>query len=524
MVKKIVYYRYAKQALEKGIEILFRVIKLTLGPNGKSVVFGFKSGVTKIVSNGRIIAREIELSNVIENTGVALIRQAALKTNDIVGDGVTTSIILAREIIKRGVQSVAIGYNPVAIKKGIEKSVDFIVSKILEYSRPVQSLQDVVNIASVAAGNDLELGYIIARAIEVVGIEGVISLDETLSSVTSLEVVEGLSFNKGFISPYFIADSQSTVISQDHPYILLIDKKIKKVQRELIFILEQVAKTGRPLLIVAEDIDKEALSTLLLNKLKNIVNVVAVRAPGFADRRRLFLEDLAVLTGSQVVSDNTGIQLDNFSLDMMGSAKNVKVSKTCTTIMSDNNQLAVTLRCSQIRQQIQLSNNVYEIEKLEERLLRLSSRIAVVKIGAMTETEMYEKKLRLEDAISAARSAIQEGIIPGGGATLVHLSQEMHQWSHKFLSVDELRGSMALEQALCMPLCTIVDNIGLNGVMVFNHIKDKPFEMGYDVNKRMIVNMYNSGIVDSAKITRVALQNGASIASVIITTECLIVE
>ena len=524
MVKKIVYHQYAKQTLEKGIEILFRVIRLTLGPKGKNVVLGSKLGVPQIVNNGMMIAREIELSNKLENTGVALIRQVALKTNDVVGDGATTAVILAHGIIRKGIQSVAAGYNPVAIQKGIEKSVNFMVSKIFEYSRPVRSIQDIVNIASVAAGNDAEAGNIIARAIEKVGIEGIISLDESPSLITSLEVVEGLSFNKGFISPYFITDDKGMVISQDYPYILLIDKKITKVQRELIYVLEQVAKTGRPLLIIAEDIEKEVLSTLLLNKLKGIVNVVAVRAPGFADKRRLFLEDLAILTGAQVVSDDKGIKLENLSLDIMGSAKSVKVSKTCTTITSDSNKSAVDLRCSQIRQQIRLSGNVYEREKLEERLSRLSSRVAIIKIGAMTETEMYDKKSRLEDAINSVRSAIEEGIIPGGGATLVHLSQEMLSWSYEFLSSEELIGARVLDHALCMPLCTIVDNTGLNGLIVMNHIKDKPFEIGYDANKSMVVNMYSSGIIDSAKIIRVALQNAASIASVIITTECLIVE
>lgn len=524
MIKKVVYHDKARKALEKGIDILSQAIGVTLGPKGKNVVLGCKLGLPQIINDGATIAKEIELSDSLENTGVALIRQAALKTNDVAGDGTTTSIVLAHAIIKKGMKSIAAGSNPLVLKKGIEQAVKFIVNKLSEYSRPVQNIDDIIKIASISSGNDLEVGSIVACAIEKVGREGVISFEESQSVGFALEVTEGIRFNKGFISPYFLNDLSSIEIFQDNPYILLTDRKISVVQKELIPMLEQVSKTNRPLLIIAEDVEKEALATLILNKLKGIVNVVAVRAPGFADRRKVFLEDLAILTGGQVISEDMGLSLEEVSLNMMGSAKHVTISKSYTTIIAHDNKNAVELHCSNIRQQIETINNSYEKEKLQERLSKLSCGVAVIKLGAATDVEIKDKRLRLEDAINATKAAIEEGIIPGGGATLVHLSQEMSIWANEFLSSEELVGALIVEQALCMPLLKIVQNTGLNGLVILEKIKKACFEIGYDANNGTIADMYTSGIIDPTKVTRSALQNAASIASIIMTTECIIVD
>nr|YP_007878172.1 60 kDa chaperonin [Calliarthron tuberculosum]AGA63783.1 60 kDa chaperonin [Calliarthron tuberculosum] len=524
MSKEILYHDDARKALERGMDILSEAVGVTLGPKGKNVVLERKFGVPQIVNDGVTIAKEIELENQIENTGVALIRQAASKTNDVAGDGTTTATILAHAIVKQGLKNIAVGLNPIMMKKGIEKAVNFIIDKISEYAHPVKNINNIINVASISSGNDFEIGNMIAEAIQKVGREGVISLEEGQSTHTSLEITEGLRFDKGFVSPYFITDNAKMEIVQENPYILLTDKKITLVQQELMPILEQVAKTGRSLLIIAEDIEKEVLATLILNKLRGIVNVVAVRAPGFADRRKLFLDDLAILTRGQVISSELGLNLEDVSLDLMGSARRVIISKDFTTIISEGNEQEVLMRCSQIRKQIEASNNNYEKEKLQERLSKLSGGIALIKLGSATETEMKNKKLRLEDAINATKAAIEEGIVPGGGATLVHLSEELDIWANKYLFAEELVGALIVKQSLCMPLCKIVQNTGLNGNIIVEKIKKTDFSMGYDANKDKIVDMYLAGIIDPAKVTRSALQNAASIAVMILTTESLIVD
>jgi chaperonin GroEL len=524
MSKEILYHNNARKALEKGMDVLAEAVGVTLGPKGRNVVLERKFGTPQIVNDGVTIAKEIELKNQIENTGVALIRQAASKTNDVAGDGTTTAIVLAHAIVKQGMQNVAVGLNPIIIKKGIEKAVKFVVNKIAEYACPVQDIHNIVDVASISAGNDLEVGNMIAEAIEKVGREGVISLEEGQSTSTYLEITEGMRFEKGFISSYFITNAAKMEISQENPYILLTDKKITLVHQELIPILEQVAKTGRPLLIIAEDIEKEALATLILNKLRGIVNVVAVRAPGFADRRKDFLDDLGVLVGGKVISSELGLSLEDISLDFMGSARRVVVTKDSTTIIADSNKQDVRVRCSEIRKQMEISNNNYEKEKLQERLSKLSGGVALIKLGSATETEMKNKKLRLEDAINATKAAIEEGIVPGGGATFVHLSQELSTWAKNHLVSEELAGALIIQRALSMPLSKIVKNTGANGSVIVEKVKNTDFAMGYDANKNEIVEMYSAGIIDPAKVARSALQNAASIASMILTTECLIVD
>nr|YP_009295232.1 60 kDa chaperonin [Dasya binghamiae]AOH77244.1 60 kDa chaperonin [Dasya binghamiae] len=522
MNKIILYHDDARKALEKGMDILAEAVSITLGPKGRNVVLEKKFGAPQIINDGVTIAKEIELKDVIENTGVALIRQAASKTNDVAGDGTTTATVLAHAIVKQGLKNVAAGSNPMLLKKGIDKAVKFVVSKISEYSRPINDVNDIMQIASISAGNDMEIGYMITEAIKKVGKEGIISIEEGQSTVTELDIKEGMKFDKGFISPYFITDSSKMEVIQDNPYILLTDKKITLIQQELLPILEQVAKTGRPLLIIAEDIEKEALATMIVNKLRGIVNVVAVRAPGFGDRRKALLEDIAILTAGQLITEDTGLCFDTISLDQLGTARKVQISKDSTTIVSGNNEDIIAARCEQLRKQIQVSSNGYEKEKLQERLAKLSSGVAVIKVGAATETEMKEKKLRLEDAINATKAAIEEGIVPGGGSTCVHLSKYLNSWAHENLLGEELVGALIVEKALLSPLIRIAENAGINGAVILEKVKQNTFAIGYNANSNKLVNMYECGIIDPSKVTRSALQNASSIASMILTTECII--
>lgn len=524
MSKQILYQDDARKALERGMDILTEAVSVTLGPKGRNVVLERKFGSPQIVNDGVTIAKEIELQNFIENTGVALIRQAASKTNDVAGDGTTTATVLAHAIVKEGMKNVASGANPIVLKKGIEKAVKFIVSKISEYSRPINSIQDIAHIASISAGNDSDIGNMIADAIKRVGREGVISLEEGQSTSTQLEVVEGMKFEKGFISPYFITDSSKMEIIQDNPYILLTDKKITLVQQELVPILEQVSKTGRPLLIIAEDIEKEALATIIVNKLRGIINVVAVRAPGFGDRRKALLEDIGIVTSGQLITEDIGLNLDKVSLTDLGTARRVTITKDSTTIITDGNQLNIKSRCDQIRRQIEVSSNNYEKEKLQERLAKMVGGIAVIKVGAATETEMKDKKLRLEDAINATRAAIEEGIVPGGGSTLVHLSVDLYAWAKNSLIDEELVGALIVNNALISPLTRIVENAGFNGAVIVAKVQQEKFHIGYNANQGHLVDMYKEGIIDPAKVTRSALQNASSIARMVLTTECIVVE
>nr|YP_008144788.1 60 kDa chaperonin [Grateloupia taiwanensis]AGO19771.1 60 kDa chaperonin [Grateloupia taiwanensis] len=524
MGKTILYQDNARKALEQGMDILTEAVSVTLGPKGRNVVLERKFGAPQIVNDGVTIAKEIELKDLIENTGVALIRQAASKTNDVAGDGTTTATVLAHAIVKQGLKNVAAGANPMVLKKGLEKAVKFVVSKIAEFSRPVANVRDITQVAAISAGNDHDIGIMIANAIEKVGKEGVISLEEGQSTVTQLDVKEGMKFDKGFISPYFVTDSSKMEIVQENPYILLTDKKITLIQQELLPILEQVSKTGRPLLIIAEDIEKEALATIIVNKLRGIINVVAVRAPGFGDRRKALLEDIGVLTGGQVITEDIGLTLDNISLDSLGIARRIYVTKDTTTIIADGHDIYIKARCDQIRRQLEVSSNSYEKEKLQERLAKLAGGVAVIKVGAATETEMKDKKLRLEDAINATRAAIEEGIVPGGGSTLVHLSTDLNLWAKNHLIGEELVGALIVEKALLAPLTRIVENAGSNGAVIVEKVKQSDFSVGYNANTGNLVDMYEEGIIDPSKVTRSALQNASSIASMVLTTECIVTE
>ena len=523
MAKRIIYNEQARRALERGIDILAESVAVTLGPKGRNVVLEKKFGAPQIINDGVTIAKEIELEDHIENTGVALIRQAASKTNDAAGDGTTTATVLAHAMVKAGLRNVAAGANAISLKKGIDKASDFLVTKIEELAKPISDSNAIAQCGTIAAGNDEEVGRMIADAMDKVGKEGVISLEEGKSMTTELEVTEGMRFDKGYISPYFATDTERMEAVLDEPYILLTDKKIGLVQ-DLVPVLEQIARTGKPLLIIAEDIEKEALATLVVNRLRGVLNVAAVKAPGFRDRRKAMLEDMAVLTNGQLITEDAGLKLDNAKLEMLGTARRVTINKDTTTIVAEGNEMAVKGRCEQIKKQMDETDSTYDKEKLQERLAKLAGGVAVVKVGAATETEMKDKKLRLEDAINATKAAVEEGIVPGGGTTLTHLASALEKWANSNLSGEELIGSNIVGASLAAPLMRIAENAGANGAVVAENVKSRPISDGYNAATGDYVDMLAAGIVDPAKVTRSGLQNAASIAGMVLTTECIVAD
>jgi chaperonin GroEL len=525
MAKKILYQDNARRALERGMEIMVEAVSVTLGPKGRNVVLEKPYGSPQIVNDGVTIAKEIKLSDHIENTGISLIRQAASKTNDVAGDGTTTATVLAYAMVKEGLKNVVAGANPISIKLGMEKATQYLVTQINEFAQSVEDLQSIKQVASISAGNDDMIGSLISEALAKVGREGIISLEEGKGITTELQITEGMKLEKGFISRYFVTNTEKMEISYDNPYILLTDKRITLVQQDLLPILEQITKTKRPLLIIAEDVEKEALATLILNKLRGIVNVVAIRAPGFGELRKQILEDIAILTGGTVITQDAGLSLDNIQLNLLGQARRIIVNKDSTTIISGDERInEINVRCEQLKKQINISDTAYEKEKLQDRIAKLSGGIAVIKVGAVTETEMKDKKLRLEDAINATRAAVEEGIVPGGGATLAHLSENLITWAKNNLKEYELVGAMIIARAILAPLRRISENAGINGAVILEKVQDQEFEIGYNAAKNVFGNMYEEGIVDPAKVTRSALQNATSIASMILTTECIIVD
>ncbi len=523
MAKRIIYNENARRALEKGMDILAEAVGVTLGPKGRNVVLEKKFGAPQIVNDGVTIAKEIELEDHVENTGVSLIRQAASKTNDAAGDGTTTATVLAHAMVKEGLRNVAAGANAISLKRGIDKAATFLVGKIAEQARPVEDSKAIAQVGAISAGNDEEVGQMIAQAMDKVGKEGVISLEEGKSMFTELEITEGMRFDKGYISPYFATDPERMEANLDEPFILLTDKKIALVQ-DLVPVLEQVARSGKPLVIIAEDIEKEALATLVVNRLRGVLNVAAVKAPGFGDRRKSMLEDIAILTGGQLITEDAGLKLDAAKLDMLGKARRITITKDSTTIVAEGNEQAVKSRCDQIRRQMEETESSYDKEKLQERLAKLSGGVAVVKVGAATETEMKDKKLRLEDAINATKAAVEEGIVPGGGTTLAHLAPQLEEWASGNLKGEELIGAMIVARALPAPLMRIAQNAGQNGAVISERVKEKEFNTGYNAATNEYTDMFAAGIVDPAKVTRSALQNAASIAAMVLTTECIVVD
>ncbi len=523
MAKRIIYNEDARRALERGMDILAEAVAVTLGPKGRNVVLEKKFGSPQIVNDGVTIAKEIELEDNVENTGVALIRQAASKTNDAAGDGTTTATVLAHAMVKEGLRNVAAGANSIALKRGIDKATAFLVGKIKEHAKPIEDSKAIAQVGTISAGNDEEVGAMIAQAMDKVGKEGVISLEEGKSMFTELEITEGMRFEKGYISPYFVTDTERMEASFEEPVLLITDKKIAMVQ-ELVPVLEQVARSGRPLVIIAEDIEKEALATLVVNRLRGVLNVAAIKSPGFGDRRKAMLEDLATLTGAQVITEDAGLRLDAVKLDQLGKARRVIITKDSTTIVADGNEEAVKTRVEQIRRQIEETESSYDKEKLQERLAKLSGGVAVIKVGAATETEMKDRKLRLEDAINATKAAVEEGIVPGGGTTYVHLAPELHAWATANLTGEELTGAIIVSKSLSAPVKRIAANAGFNGAVIAENVREKDFNIGFNAMTGEFEDMFLAGIVDPAKVTRSALQNAASIAGMILTTECIVVD
>ena len=522
--KKILYQDDARRALIKGMNIMVEAVSVTLGPKGRNVVLEKVAGSPQIINDGVSIAREIELEDNIENTGVSLIRQAASKTNDVAGDGTTTATVLAYSMVKEGMKNLTAGANPISLKIGMEKALNYLIAQINEYSRPVEDIQSISQVASISAGNDQEIGDMIASALDKVGKDGVISLEEGKSTEIELEISEGMRFDKGFISPYFITNPERMEVVLENPYILITDKKITIVKQDLIPILEQVAKTKRPLFIIAADVEKEALTTLILNKLKNIIDVAAVRAPSFGARRKPILEDIAVLTQGQVITEDTGLSLEKVQLEQLGQARRIIVSKNDTTIINEGTEDVVKKHCEKLRKQTNSVDEPYQKEQLQDRIAKLSGGVAVIKVGAVTETEMKDKKLRLEDAINATRSAVEEGIVPGGGTTFVHLAESLKQWSKINLKEDELVGALIVVKAITAPLTRIVENGGKNSAIVLERVQQESFNIGYNAYTEEFGDMYELGIIDPAKVSRSALQNATSIAGMILTTECIVVK
>ena len=522
MAKRIIYNEQARRALEKGIDILTESVAVTLGPKGRNVVLEKKFGAPQIINDGVTIAKEIELEDHIENTGVSLIRQAASKTNDAAGDGTTTATVLAHAMVKAGLRNVAAGANAISLKRGIDQAAVFLVSKIEENAKPITDNNSIAQVGAISAGNDDEVGKMIADAMEKVGKEGVISLEEGKSMTTELEVTEGMRFDKGYISPYFATDTDRMEAVLEEPYILLTDKKIGLVQ-DLVPVLEAIARTGKPLLIIAEDIEKEALATLVVNRLRGVLNVAAVKAPGFGDRRKAMLQDIAILTGGTVISEEVGLDLESAALEHLGNAKRITMDKDNTTIVDGSGDAeAIKGRVSEIRVQIENTSSDYDREKLQERVAKLAGGVAVIKVGAATEIEMKEKKARVEDALHATRAAVEEGVVAGGGVALVRAISQITGLEGN--NEDQNIGIAAALRAMEGPLRQIVDNAGDEASVVLDKVRQGEGNFGYNAASGEYGDMIEMGILDPAKVTRTALQAAGSVAGLMITTEVMIAE
>jgi chaperonin GroEL len=519
--KTILYEKTAREALELGMNILSVTVSITLGPKGRNVVLGKKLGTPQIINDGVTIARELNLLGNIESTGILLIRQAASKTNDVAGDGTTTSTVLARSIIKEGMRNVAAGANAIILKHGIESASEFVLKRINYVARPVQNIWEVLKVASISS-NDFFVGSLLGAAVSKVGREGIIFLEEGKVVENKLEVAGGVVFERGLLSGYFSKDQQRMETVLENAYILLTDKKITSVKKELLPTLELVSKRGKPLLIVCENLQQEALATLLLNKVKGILKVVAVRAPGFGSHRKEILSDLALLTGGQVISSDEGFSLHAMALESLGTASKIVAGRESTTIMSKENMCQVFSRCEQLRRKLEIVDCSYKKKKIRERLTRLSGGVAIIKVGGFTETEKKDRKLRLEDAVNATKAALEEGIVPGGGATFIHISEHLMDWATSNLMQEELIGALIVKQALLAPLQRIAENAGQNAIFVLERVQKASVEVGYDVVRNRLDNMFDYGIVDPVRVSRLSLKNAVSIAGMILTTECVI--
>ena len=520
MAKEIKYGAEARSALEAGVNQLANTVRVTLGPKGRNVVLDKSFGAPLITNDGVTIAKEIELEDAFENMGAQLIREVAAKTNDVAGDGTTTATVLAQAMVHEGIKNLAAGANPIVLRKGMKKATDAAVEAIASMSSKVESKERIANVAAISAG-DVEVGAMVADAMEKVSNDGVITIEESKTMKTELDLVEGMQFDRGYISAYMATDMEKMEANLEDPYILITDKKISNIQ-DLSPLLEQIVQSGARLLIIAEDIEGEALTTLIVNKLRGTFNVVAVKAPGYGDRRKAMLEDIAILTGGQVISEELGLDLKETTLDQLGRAKSVKVQKENTVIVDGmGDKDAINGRVAQIKAQIEETTSEFDKEKLQERLAKLAGGVAVIRVGAATETEMKEAKLRMEDALSAARAAVEEGIVAGGGSAYIHASKQVAKLADE-LEGDEKTGVNIILKALEAPLFHISANAGLEGSVIINKVREQEPGIGFDAYNEEYVDMVKAGILDPAKVTRSALQNATSVASTLLTTESVV--
>mgnify|MGYP003667267745 FL=1 len=523
MAKDIKFDIEARDGLKRGVDALANAVKVTLGPKGRNVIISKAFGAPTVTKDGVTVAKEIELENELENMGAQMVKEVASKTNDLAGDGTTTATVLAQAIVKEGLKNVAAGANPMDLKRGIDKAVKAIVTDLEKQAQKVgNSSEKIKQVAAISANNDDVIGDLIATAFGKVGKEGVITVEEAKGMETYVDVVEGMQFDRGYLSPYFVTDADKMIADLENPYVLLFDKKISNLQ-EILPILEPVSQSGRPLLIIAEDVDGQALATLVVNKLRGGLKIAAVKAPGFGDRRKAMLEDIAILTGGTVISEERGFSLENATLDLLGTAETITIDKDNTTIVNGSgNATDIKARVNQIKAQIETTTSDYDKEKLQERLAKLAGGVAVLYVGAASEVEMKEKKDRVDDALHATRAAVEEGIVAGGGVALVRAKKVLEKLTAD--NLDEVTGIQIVARAIEAPLRTIVENAGGEGSVVINKVLEGKKDFGYDAKSDEYVDMLKAGIIDPKKVTRVALENAASVAGMILTTECALID
>lgn len=523
MAKEITFDTSARDKIKKGVDKLANAVKVTLGPKGRNVILDKKFGAPTVTKDGVSVAKEIELKDAIENMGAQLVKEVASKTADAAGDGTTTATVLAQSIYSHGIKNVAAGANPMDLKRGIDKAVDAVVEHLRKQSRKLKDSSEIAQVATISANSDDTIGKMIADAMDKVGKDGVITVEEAKGTETEVKTVEGMQFDRGYLSPYFVTNTEKMEADLDQPFVLIYDKKISSM-KELLPILEQTAQTGKPLLIIAEEVEGEALATLVVNKIRGALRVAAVKAPGFGDRRKAMLEDIAILTGGKVISEEQGFKLENASLDMLGRAEKINIDKDNTTIVNGaGNKSDIQGRVAQIKAQIETTTSDYDKEKLQERLAKLSGGVAILYVGAATEVEMKEKKDRVDDALHATRAAVQEGIVPGGGVSYIRAIDALKDPAAiGATNEDQATGVNIIRLALESPLKTIAENAGQEGSVIVNKVRDGKKDFGYNANENTFVNFFEAGIIDPTKVTRLALENAASIAGMLLTTEAVV--